>query len=69
MIVKDPMLTDPEVAEMIGISLQTLRQKRCEGNPVPDYVKISTRCVRTRTSAVERFLDEYTVKVCSAPRN
>jgi hypothetical protein len=53
-----PLLTEPEVAEILGIPAQTLRNARATGvgglAALP-WLKVG-RCVRYRPEVVERFL-------------
>ncbi len=57
-----PLLTEKEVAEMIGKSEQTLRNLRCKDSPLLSFVRIG-RNIRYRLSAVEAFISENEVIV------
>jgi hypothetical protein len=49
------LLTEREVADILGISVKTLRNWRCSGGPPLPFVKIS-RAVRYEPETVARFI-------------
>jgi len=51
------LLTDTEVAELLGISVKTIQQWRWKGIG-PTYVKVSTGWVRYRPADVATWLEE-----------
>lgn len=52
-----PLLTLGQVAELVGVPASTLRRWDAEGQG-PERVRFSTRTIRYRHEAVERWLDE-----------
>jgi predicted DNA-binding transcriptional regulator AlpA len=57
-----PKLLRPEdVAEITGLSMETLAQWRSQGRGIP-YVKISRNCVRYRQSDLDGWLSERIVR-------
>lgn len=54
-------LTAEEVAEQLGLSLETLAQWRSQRRGIP-YVKISRNCVRYRQSDLDGWLSERIVR-------
>ncbi len=57
-----PKLLRPEdVAEMTGLSIETLAQWRSQKRGIP-YVKISRNCVRYRQSDLDGWLSERIVR-------
>lgn len=59
--ISDPLLTETEAAEIIGVKPQTLAIWRCSKRYALPYFKIGGRFIRYRRSAVERFIDANTV--------
>lgn len=57
------MLTETQVAQMLSVGLQTLRNQRTTGKGIP-YVKLG-RCVRYMLSDIEAYV--YASKI--VPRN
>lgn len=55
----DRMMTTPEVAEMLGLSEQTLHDWRCTGRVKLPFVKLGG-AVRYRRRDVLEFLDTHT---------
>lgn len=57
---RDPLLTEIEAAELLGIKPQTLSVWRCvKRYPLP-YIRVG-RNIRYRLSACEQFLESRTV--------
>lgn len=57
---RDPLLTETQAAEQLGVKASTLQVWRCQKRyPLP-YVKIG-RSVRYRSSAVQAFIEARTV--------
>lgn len=56
----DPLLTEQQAADMLGIKPTTLQVWRCNQRYPLAYIKIG-RNVRYRASAVQKFLDLRTV--------
>jgi excisionase family DNA binding protein len=54
------LLTVEEVAEVTGLSVETLAQWRSQKRGIP-YVKISRNCVRYRQSDLDGWLSERLV--------
>lgn len=54
------LLTPAEVAEMLGIKVETLASWRCRGSQELEYIRVG-RCVRYRAEAVEAYLERQTV--------
>ena len=57
---RDPLLSEQQVAQMLGVKPTTLQVWRSTRRYALDYVKVG-RNVRYRTSAVNAFLDARTV--------
>jgi predicted DNA-binding transcriptional regulator AlpA len=55
------LLTPEDVAEMTGLSMETLAQWRSHGKG-PSYGKISRNCVRYRQSDLDGWLAERIVR-------
>ena len=55
------LLTADEVAELTGLSVETLAQWRSQKKGMP-YVKISRNCVRYRQSDLDGWLAERIVR-------
>jgi phage terminase Nu1 subunit (DNA packaging protein) len=58
----DRLLTPADVAELTGLSVETLAQWRSQKKGIP-YVKISRNCVRYRLMHLQQWLLERTVRV------
>jgi predicted DNA-binding transcriptional regulator AlpA len=56
------LLTAGDVAEITGLSIETLAQWRSQRRGIP-FVKISRNVVRYRTSDLDAFLNERIVAV------
>jgi predicted site-specific integrase-resolvase len=63
-IVDDPVLTEPETAKYIGVSLITLMRMRRAGK-VP-YIQISENRIGYRRSMANEILDARTVQPTTA---
>ena len=57
-----PLLTPSEVAQITGLSIETLAQWRSQRRGIP-FVKVSRNCVRYRQSDLDRWLEEHIVSV------
>ena len=57
-----PLLTPGEVAQITGLSVETLAQWRSQRRGIP-FVKVSRNCVRCRQSDLDRWLEERIVSV------
>lgn len=62
------LLTPPEVAKALGVSVRTLAVWRCERRYDLRYVKVGA-CVRYRRRDVDAFLDERTHGSTAAERS
>jgi len=56
------LLAPEEVAELTGLSMDTLAQWRSQKRGIP-YVKISRNCVRYRQTDLDKWLNERIVRV------
>jgi predicted DNA-binding transcriptional regulator AlpA len=56
------LLTPAELAEITGLSQETLAQWRSQKRGIP-YVKISHNCVRYRPQDVDLWIDQRIVRV------
>ena len=56
------LLTPSEVAEITGLSIETLAQWRSQRRGIP-FVKVSRNCVRYRQSDLDHWLEERIVSV------
>jgi predicted DNA-binding transcriptional regulator AlpA len=56
------LLTPVEVAELTGLSTETLAQWRSQRRGIP-YVKISRNCVRYRQIDLDQWVGEHIVRV------
>ena len=56
------LLTTDEVAEMTGLSRETLAQWRSQKRGIP-YLKISRNCVRYRQADLDTWLADRLVRV------
>lgn len=54
------LLTPAEVAEMLGIKVQTLTAWRCRGSQELEFIRVG-RCIRYRAEAIEAYLEKQTV--------
>jgi len=61
MDLKEISVREKKAAEMIGISVHTLRQWRSQGKYIP-FIKVG-RSVLYRVSDLENFLNQHKVKV------
>lgn len=50
------LLTDVELSELLGVSLQTIRNWRWR-NEGPRYVRIGARCIRYQPQDILAFID------------
>jgi len=57
----DQLLTEQQLAELLGKSPKTLERDRMSGVGIP-FIRVG-RSIRYRTSDVEKYLDERTVAV------
>jgi hypothetical protein len=62
--IDDPVLSEPETARYIGVSLITLRRLRWAGR-VP-YIQLSQNRIGYRRSMANAILDERTVRPLEA---
>ena len=60
------LLTPEQVADLTGLSTETLAQWRSQRRGIP-YVKISRNCVRYRESDLDHWLTERIVPVQQDP--
>ena len=56
------LLTPGEVAQITGLSIETLAQWRSQRRGI-SFVKVSRNCVRYRQSDLDRWLEERIVSV------
>ena len=56
------LLTPGEVAQITGLSVETLAQWRSQRRGIP-FVKVSRNCVRYRQSDLDHWLEERIVSV------
>jgi predicted DNA-binding transcriptional regulator AlpA len=56
----EKLMNDKELAEMLEIGVQTLRNMRARRQG-PPYIKIGRRTVRYREADVEKFLSANTI--------
>lgn len=61
------LLTPDEVAEMTGLSTETLAQWRSQRRGIP-FIKISRNCVRYRQQDLDLWLEERLVSTSGANR-
>jgi predicted site-specific integrase-resolvase len=64
MINPDPVLSEPEAAEYIGLSVVTLRRMRKRGEV--EYIQLSEHRVGYRQSQADKLLDARTVQPTAA---
>lgn len=64
----DRLLTATEVAELTGLSLETLAMWRSQRRELP-FVKISRNCVRYRQSDFDNWIAGAIVRVEAEPSN
>lgn len=57
MKIKESLLTTQQVAEIIGISPDTIARYRRQGNG-PKYLRLGNNLIRYRRSDVEEWLDK-----------
>ena len=62
------LLTAEDVAELTGLSVETLAQWRSQKRGMP-YVKISRNCVRYRQTDLDVWLSERIVRTDEDPRD
>jgi predicted DNA-binding transcriptional regulator AlpA len=62
LIAVSKLLTAVEVAELTGLSTETLAQWRSQRRGIP-YVKISHNCVRYRQIDLDQWVGEHIVRV------
>jgi predicted DNA-binding transcriptional regulator AlpA len=60
------LLTAEDVADLTGLSVETLAQWRSQKKGIP-YLKISRNCVRYRQSDLDGWLAERIVRTDEAP--
>jgi phage terminase Nu1 subunit (DNA packaging protein) len=60
------LLTAENLAEITGLSIETLAQWRSQRRGIP-FVKISRNCVRYRQEDLDRWLEERIVRVENDP--
>lgn len=60
------LLTPDEVADQMGLSVETLAQWRSQRRGIP-FVKISRNCVRYRRSDLDGWLSERIVRTDQSP--
>lgn len=56
-----PLLSEEQAADYLGVTPACLRQRRHREQP-PSYIRISSRCVRYRPEDLEEFLEARTVE-------
>ena len=56
------LLTPVEIAEITGLSIETLAQWRSQKRGIP-YVKVSRNCVRYRQIDLDQWVGEHIVRV------
>jgi predicted DNA-binding transcriptional regulator AlpA len=56
------LLTAAEIAEITGLSIETLAQWRSQKRGIP-YVKISRNCVRYRQIDLDQWVGQHIVRV------
>ena len=64
--VADPLLRAEHVAEITGLSIETLAQWRSQRKGIP-FVKLSRNCVRYRRKDLDRWLEQRIVRVEQDP--
>lgn len=62
------LLRAEDVAEITGLSIETLAQWRSQRKGIP-FVKLSRNCVRYRQADLDRWLDGRIVRVEEDPSN
>jgi excisionase family DNA binding protein len=62
------LLTPEDLAQVTGLSTETLAQWRSQRRGIP-FVKISRNCVRYRQADLDRWLEERIVRVENDPSN
>lgn len=66
--IRGRLLTPDDLAEITGLSAETLAQWRSQRRGIP-FIKISRNCVRYREADLERWLQERIVRVENDPSN
>lgn len=56
------LLTPEQVAELTGLSVETLAQWRSQKRGIP-YLKISRNCVRYRQADLDAWLEAHVVRI------
>ena len=64
----DRLLTPADVAELTGLSVETLAQWRSQRRGIP-YVKLARNCVRYRQSDFDNWIAGCIVRVDVEPSN
>jgi predicted DNA-binding transcriptional regulator AlpA len=62
------LLRAEDVAEIIGLSIETLAQWRSQRKGIP-FLKLSRNCVRYQQADLDRWLNERIVRVEVDPSN
>lgn len=65
-VARPRLLTTEDVAQITGLSTETLAQWRSQRRGIP-FVKISRNCVRYRLADLDRWLEERIVPVENDP--
>jgi predicted DNA-binding transcriptional regulator AlpA len=65
---RTPLLRAEHVAEITGLSIETLAQWRSQRKGIP-FVKLSRNCVRYRQADLDRWLEQRIVRVEVDPSN
>jgi predicted DNA-binding transcriptional regulator AlpA len=65
---RTPLLRAEDVADITGLSLETLAQWRSQRKGIP-FVKLSRNCVRYRQADLDEWLNERIVRVEVDPSN
>ena len=65
---RTPLLRPEDVAEITGLSVETLAQWRSQRKGIP-FVKLSRNCVRYRQVDLDTWLDQRIVRVEVDPSN
>lgn len=63
-LIRDPLLTSTEAAELMGVKAQTLAVWRMNRSSDLAFIRVG-RCIKYRTSAIEAFLLSRTVGATS----
>jgi predicted site-specific integrase-resolvase len=62
--IDDPIISEPEAAKYIGVSVVTMRRMRKAGRIA--YVQLSENRIGYRRSAINRLLDANTIPATAA---